>query len=156
MAAQGAQWLELEGELIAAIVAITPNLADTKPFKWREHKVQAGAMDIRAAAGATRLFQFTTPLPDVPDMGIGHTSRHKELAFDLQVIYPGGPIWAVYAADDADALAHAIRATTFTYADYVNPFLDEGGASLLPINDEDDGASGWVLTVPFIAPIQVS
>ena len=156
MAGQGAQWLELEGELITAIEAITPNHDTTHPFKWRNHKTQAGAMDIRASAGATRLFQFTPPPPDVPNFTIGHTSRHKLLRVDLQVIYPGGPIWAVYAADDADKISHTLRSSAFSYADFVNPSLDEGSATLDPIDDEDGGASGWVLTVPFIAPIQVS
>lgn len=156
MADQATQWLALEGELITAVEGVTPNKAATLPFVWRTLEEQESAADITSAAGATRLFEFTVPGPDVPNMTIGHTSRHKVLQFDLKIIYPGGPLWAAYAADDADKIAHTIRATAFSYADFVNPSLDEGGASLEPIVSEEGGTSGWVLTVPFFAPIQVS
>lgn len=154
MAGQGAQWLDLEGELITAVEGVTPNHGDTHPFKWRTHKEQESAAAIESAAGAVRLFQFNPPGP-TPDFTIGHSTRHKSLKFDLQIIYPGGPIWFVYASDDADKIAQTIRAAAFSYADYVNPSLEETPRPE-PITDEEGGTSGWVLTVPFFAPIQVS
>ena len=98
MASQATQWLELEGELITVIERCAPNHDDKQPFKWRTHKEQESAAAIESAAGAVRLFQFNPPGPDIPDTTIGHTTRHKTLRFDLQIIYPGGPIWAAYAA----------------------------------------------------------
>jgi hypothetical protein len=155
MTAQSTIWLALEGELITAVENVAPNNATMHRFKWRSHDEQESAADIVAAAGATRLFQFDPPGPAIPDMGIGHTTRHKELTFALQIIYPGGPIWKTYAADDADNLAHTLRGTAFSYADYVNPTL-EAGATIEPIVTEEGGSSGWVLSIPFHAPVQIS
>lgn len=150
------QWIGLETAVVNYIESLTPNRVASTTFRFRSIEEQESNPDIRSAAGAeSRLFELTPPLP-ADDETIGHTSRHKMLTCELRVIYKGGPRWYLYAHDDSTKIAHSLRAqgSAWANADFVNP--TENAATIEPIVDDEGGSSGWLLTLPLMAFVEIT
>ena len=152
MASFWSTWQSLEQEIIDLVESITPNAHATERFRVRLADEQEAGVDVETVSGGTRLFQVNPPPPDLPDMTIGHTVRHKELAIELQITYPGGPRWAAIATDDADNIAQQFRRRSWTNADFCDPDL-EGDTNLEAVGED---AEYQVLSIALYAPITIS
>ena len=152
MATYWATWQLLEQEIIDLVESITPSAHATERFVARTSDDREAIPRIAGAAGGVRLFQVEPPSVDLPDMTIGHTVRHKELRFALLIIYPGGPVWAAIAGDDADVIAQQFRRRSWTNADFCDPDLS-AETTLTQVGDDEEF---HVLSIALYAPIAIS